>query len=43
MSRIIATAAIRGAYNEVAEAERMFNETAESAGATAKVEFPNTG
>ncbi len=43
MSRIIATAAIKGAYKEVAEAERMFNETLESAGATAPVEFPNTG
>jgi len=43
MSRIIATAAIKGAYKEVAEAERMFNETVEAAGATAKVEFPNTG
>ncbi len=42
MSRIIATAAIKGAYKEVAEAERMFNETLEAAGATAKVEFPNT-
>jgi len=43
MSRIIATAAIKGAYKEVAEAERMFSETAEAAGATAAVEFPNTG
>jgi acetyl-CoA synthase len=43
MSRIIATAAIKGAYKEVAEAERMFNETVEAAGATAAVEFPNTG
>mgnify|MGYP005832954327 CR=1 FL=1 len=43
MSRIIATAAIKGAYKEVAEAERMFNQTLESAGATAKVELPNTG
>ena len=43
MSRIIATAAIKGAYKEVAEAERLLNETRESAGGTAKVEFPNTG
>jgi len=43
MSRIIATGAIKGAYKEVAEAERMFNETAEAAGATTAVEFPNTG
>ena len=43
MSRIIATGAIKGAYKEVAEAERMWKETAEAAGATAAVEFPNTG
>jgi acetyl-CoA synthase len=43
MSRIIATAAIKGAHKELAEAERLFNETAEAAGATAAVEFPNTG
>ncbi len=43
MSRIIATAAIKGAYKEVAEAERMLGEAMESAGATAAVEFPNTG
>ena len=43
MSRIIATGAIKGAYKEVAEAERMFSETVEAAGATAAVEFPNTG
>ncbi len=42
MSRIIATAAIKGAHKEVATAQRMFNETVEAAGATAKVEFPNT-
>jgi acetyl-CoA synthase len=43
MSRIIATAAIKGAYKEVAEAERMLNETKEAVGATTAVEFPNTG
>jgi len=43
MSRIIATAAIKGAYKEVAEAERMLAETREAVGGSAKVEFPNTG
>ncbi len=43
MSRIIAAAAIKGAHKEVAEAERMLAETKEAVGATAKVEFPNTG
>jgi acetyl-CoA synthase len=43
MSRIIATAAIKGAHKEVAEAERMWGQTVEAAGATAAVEFPNTG
>jgi acetyl-CoA synthase len=43
MSRIIATAAIKGAHKEVAEAERMLNETKEAVGATTNVEFPNTG
>ncbi len=42
MSRIIATAAIKGAHAEVARAEQMFKETAEAKGATAAVEFPNT-
>ena len=43
MSRIIATAAIKGAHKEVAEAERMWGETAEAAGATTAAAFPNTG
>ena len=43
MSRIIAAAAIKGAYKEVETAERMLAETKEAVGATAKVEFPNTG
>lgn len=42
MSRIIAAAAIKGAHKEVAAAEQKLKEAMESAGATAKVEFPNT-
>ena len=43
MSRIIATAAIKGAYKEVAEAERLLNESKEAVGATTAIQFPNTG
>jgi acetyl-CoA synthase len=43
MSRIIATAAIRGAYKIVKQAEEKLKEAIDSKGKDAKVEFPNTG
>ena len=42
MSRIIATAAIRGAHKYVAEAESKLATATESRGAGTKLEFPNT-
>jgi acetyl-CoA synthase len=42
MSRIIATAAIRGAHKYVAEAESKLATAMESKGAETKLEFPNT-
>ena len=42
MSRIIATAAIRGAHKYVAEAESKLATAMESRGAGTKLEFPNT-
>jgi len=43
MSRIIATAAIRGAHSIVKQAEEKLRETIESKGKDAKVDFPDTG
>ncbi len=43
MSRIIATAAIRGAHSIVKQAEEKLREAIESKGKDAKVEFPDTG
>ncbi len=43
MSRIIATAAIRGARSIVKQAEEKLRETIESKGKDTKVEFPDTG
>ena len=43
MSRIICSAAIRGAYSIVKQAEEKLNEAIESKGKDTKVEFPNTG
>ncbi|MHC4267299.1 MAG: acetyl-CoA decarbonylase/synthase complex subunit alpha/beta [Planctomycetota bacterium] len=43
MSRIIATAAIRGAHKIVKDAEDKLREAIDSQGKGAKVEFPNTG
>ncbi len=43
MSRIIATAAIRGAHSIVKQAEEKLRETIESKGKDTKVEFPDTG
>ena len=42
MSRIIASAAIRGAHEYVKEAEESLNATLESSGGATKLEFPNT-
>ncbi|MGQ9700593.1 MAG: hypothetical protein ACUVQS_06015 [Candidatus Bipolaricaulaceae bacterium] len=42
MSRIIAQAAIRGAHQYVARAERELHEAMESYGAQKKIGFPNT-
>ncbi len=42
MSRIIATAAIKGAHKYVAEAEQKLAETMEAKGGAHKLEFPNT-
>lgn len=42
MSRIIASAAIRGAHEYVKEAEERLNATLESSGGATKLEFPNT-
>ena len=43
MSRIIASAAIRGAYEIVKQAEEMLAKAIEQKGEDCKVEFPNTG
>lgn len=43
MSKIIATAAIKGAYKVVEQAERRWNEAMETYGPQEAVEFPNTG
>jgi len=43
MSRIIATAAIRGAHKIVKQAEEKLREAIESKGKDAKVEYPDTG
>jgi acetyl-CoA synthase len=43
MSRIIATAAIRGAHKIVKQAEEKLREAIDSKGKDAKVEFPDTG
>jgi acetyl-CoA synthase len=43
MSRIIATAAIRGAHSIVKQAEEKLRETIDSKGKDTKVEFPDTG
>jgi len=43
MSKIIAAAAINGAYKIVERAEKKWQEAMEKFGATEKVEFPNTG
>ncbi len=43
MSRIIATAAIRGAHSIVKQAEEKLREAIESKGKDTKVEFPDTG
>ncbi len=43
MSRIIASAAIRGAHDILSKAERALAEAMEARGATTPVEFPNTG
>ncbi|MCK4411624.1 hypothetical protein KAV67_04985, partial [Candidatus Bipolaricaulota bacterium] len=43
MSRIIATAAIRGARKYVAEAETKLSEVLEEKGPEQEVVFPNTG
>ena len=43
MSRIIATAAIRGAHSIVKQAEEKLREAIESKGKDAKVDFPDTG
>jgi len=43
MSRIIATAAIRGAHSIVKQAEEKLREAIESKGKNAKVEYPDTG
>jgi acetyl-CoA synthase len=42
MSRIIASAAIRGAHEYVTEAETKLNEVLESKGGATRLEFPNT-
>ncbi len=42
MSRIIATAAIRGAHKYVAQAERELNQAIEEFGPSKKIGFPNT-
>lgn len=43
MSKIIATAAIKGAYKVVEQAEKRWNEAMETYGPQEAVEFPNTG
>jgi len=43
MSRIIASAAIRGAYKIAKQAEDMLSKAIEAKGKDCKVEFPNTG
>jgi len=43
MSRIIAAAAIRGAYKVVERAETLLAEALEKYGPDQRVEFPNTG
>lgn len=43
MSKIICSAAIRGAHKIVVQAEEKLKKTIEEKGADAKVEFPNTG
>ena len=43
MSKIIATAAIKGAYKVVEQAEKRWNEAMEAYGPQEAVEFPNTG
>ena len=43
MSKLICSAAIRGAHNIVARAEQKLNETIEQLGADQTVEYPNTG
>ena len=43
MSRIIASAAIRGAHKIVAQAQDMLAKAIEQKGRDCKVEFPNTG
>ncbi len=43
MSRIIATAAIRGAHSIVKQAEEKLREAIDSKGKGAKVEYPDTG
>ncbi|MDZ4063597.1 MAG: CO dehydrogenase/CO-methylating acetyl-CoA synthase complex subunit beta, partial [Coriobacteriia bacterium] len=43
MSKIIASAAIRGAHSIVGKAEQALAEAMEAHGATTAVEFPNTG
>ena len=42
MSKIIASAAIRGAHEYVREAEESLTATLESSGGAAPLEFPNT-
>jgi acetyl-CoA synthase len=43
MSKLICSAAIRGAYKHVARAQSKLDELIEAKGADQKVEFPNTG
>lgn len=43
MSKIIASAGIRGAYKIIERAEKKFKEALEKFGGSQKVEFPNTG
>ncbi|MCD6395431.1 MAG: CO dehydrogenase/CO-methylating acetyl-CoA synthase complex subunit beta [Planctomycetes bacterium] len=43
MSKIIASAAIRGAHNLAKEAEEIYNKAVKAKGADCEVSFPNTG
>lgn len=43
MSKIIASAAIRGAHNLAKEAEEIYNKAVKEKGADCEVSFPNTG